>query len=462
MGAVLATEDPPARDDPASRNRLDGLRRPTGSLLAALWAGVVIDVAWDVPRVIAVAGLGAYVVLALVQGSRAARWLCGALAAATVTLAAVFDVADAAVDGIERAFVFAAFVPTIVLVRATAELRPEVVAARRSFQDLDPAHWSGGILFGCHALGSAISIGVFGLLAPIVGTDEPLERRVAIVRLAVRGLCLGAVWSPFFVSVALASQYITTVPLWQVMSLGLPFAALALLLSFFVLGDGAGGLPALGRSLAGLAPIVPSVALAAALVAAISGFGGLTTLQAIVLGIPPLCLAGLLPLGTSRLREAVRATWRSLPNIGGEIGILVIALGLGAAFEAALAGTTVTDEFARHARGLGPMAVIGLIVAGMSIAGLAGLHPIVSTTAILVVASRIDLGLADAILMQAVLIGWALGAMISFSGVSLVTAAALFEVPPWRVVFGRNIVFAVVFGAISVLILGLLNRAFLG
>ncbi len=436
------------------------LRRSTGLLLLALWALAIVDMAWPVPKLVAVIGLAAYVGLALVRGSRQMRWLCGALAVAIAALASSFGVAEAAIGGIGRALVFAAFLPTVVLVRATAELRPEVAQARRSFRDLAPEHRAGGILFGCHVLASAISLGVFGLLAPIIGTEGPPESRVRIVRIAVRGLCLGAVWSPFFISVVLASQYITTVKLWQIMSLGLPFAVLGLLISFFVLGDGGGGLKALGRSLASLAPIVPAVALAAILVAAISGLGGLTSLQAIVIGVPPLCLAGLAPLGASRLGEAVRATWRSLPDLGGEIGILVLAITLGAVFEAVLASSGIAEDVA--SLGLSPPAAIAIIVAGMSAAGLLGLHPIVSATVVLVVAPGLPIELADIVLMQAVLIGWALGAMISFSGVSVVTAAALFDVPPWRLIIGRNIVFVIVFGTVSVLLLGLLNEAFVG
>ncbi len=436
------------------------LRVWTGLLLIALWALAIVDMAWPVPEVVAVVGIAAYVLLSLVRGSRQARWMCGALTAAIVALSWSFGVAEAAFAGIGRALVFAAFMPTIVLIRATAEQRPEVAQARRLFTNLAPEHRAGGILFGCHVLGSVISLGVFGLLAPIVGTEGPPEHRTRIVCIAVRSMCVGALWSPFFVSVVLASQFITTVPLWRVMAIGIPFAALGLLISFFVLGDGAGGLAALRRSLASLVPIVPPVAIAAALVAAISGLGGLTTLQAIVIGIPPLCLAGLLPLGVSRLGEAVRATWRSLPDIGGEIGILVLAIALGVVFEAALtAGGAVADVAGLE---LEPFAAIAIIIAGMSVAGLAGLHPIISATVVLVVATGLPIGLADFVLMQSVLIGWALGAMVSFSGVSVVTASALFDLSPWRLIFGRNIVFVIVFGSVSVLILGFLNRVFVG
>jgi len=227
-----------------------------------------------------------------------------------------------------------------------------------------------------------------------------------------------------------------------------------------VLGDGAGGLLALRRSLASLMPIIPPVALAATLVVLISGLSDFTTLQAIILGVPPLCLAGLLPLGISRLGEAGRATYRHLPEIGGEIGILVLAIALGAVFEAALTGSLVAQEIA--ALDFPPLGAIALVVIGISLAGLLGIHPIVAGTAVLVASTGLEIGLADIVLMQAVLIGWALGATISFSGVSVVTASTLFNLSPWRLIFGRNIAFAGVFGSISVLILGLLNWTLVG
>ena len=436
------------------------LRRVAGLLLLVLWAGALLDMVWNVPRSVAVSGLVAYIILALVHGSRQSRWLCGMLAGAIVALGWTFDAIDEAVNAIDRALVFAAFLPTIVLVRATAELRPEVAQARQSFRSLAPSERTGGILFGCHILASAISIGIFGLLAPILGTAGPSEGRTAIVRVAIRSLCLGAIWSPFYLSVVLASQYITTVPLWQIMALGLPFAVLGLFLSYFVLGDGAGGFSALRRSIASLLPIVPVVAVTAVLVAVIGELGDLTTLQSIVLGVPPLCFVGLLTLGLSRLVEAMRATYRHLPAIGGEIGILVLAIALGAVFDAVFTGS----EMAHDLTGLEvpPMAAIALIVAGISLAGFLGIHPIVSGTAILVVSTGLNIAVADIFLMQSVLIGWALGAMISFSGVSVVTASALFGLSPWTLIFGRNIAFVVVFGSISVLIMGFVNWAVLG
>ena len=191
-------------------------RRVAGLLLLALWVSAILDFVWDVPRELAVAGLAAYVVIALVHGSRQSRWLCILLAGAIAMLGWTFGAVEAAFAGIERSLVFAAFLPTIVLVRATAELRPEIAEARRLFANLDPSERTGGVLFGCHVLSSVISIGIFGVLAPIISATGSVESRVAIVRVAIRSLCLGAVWSPFYLSVVLASQYITTVPLWHV------------------------------------------------------------------------------------------------------------------------------------------------------------------------------------------------------------------------------------------------------
>jgi hypothetical protein len=158
--------------------------------------------------------------------------------------------------------------------------------------------------------------------------------------------------------------------------------------------------------------------------------------------------------------EATRATYRHLPQIGAEIGILVLAIALGAGFESVLTGGAIAQDIAGLE--VSPLAAIAFIVAGIALAGFLGIHPIIGGTAVLVVATGLEIAVADIFLMQSVLIGWSLGAMISFSGVSVVTASALFGISPWKLIFGRNIAFVVVFGSISVLILGFLNWVVLG
>ena len=60
-------------------------------------------------------------------------------------------------------------------------------------------------------------------------------------------------WSPFIVGMAVASQYLPLVPLWQIMGLGLLLTVIAILISFALFDRNPGFIaPA---SLASLAPV---------------------------------------------------------------------------------------------------------------------------------------------------------------------------------------------------------------
>ena len=87
--------------------------------------------------------MGAYVLLSLARLRRRTLVLCGILAVMTIALAAAYDgwaPIPLAADG---ATIFAAFFGTIMILRATAERRPETANARRGFTHLDQDRQSG-------------------------------------------------------------------------------------------------------------------------------------------------------------------------------------------------------------------------------------------------------------------------------------------------------------------------------
>ncbi len=426
------------------------------TLLALLWAAELGYLAFPEPALanILAAGFVLYVAVAL----RASRWqtlaLCGALALASLGLCLAYGVWPAIITGLHRALIFLAFMPTVMLIRATADRRPEITATRALFASLDPAERGGGLLFGCHVIGSVLSVGVFALLAPIVGPDAPEAERKQVVGVALRGMCLAAMWSPFFVSVGLVSEHLPAVPLWQIMPLGLGLAAIGLTLSYLMF-DSAGGTAALARAMRSLVPVVPGVAVAAAVVASLAGMTDLTTLQALAVGMPPLCALALLAVGRGITASAWRATFDGLGNVGGEIAILTFSVVLGAVFEAALGPSGLVPGLA----GIEPSAplIIAATIGIMCVAGLLGVHPIVSATMLLVLLARLPHDVTDLALMLAVLVGWALAAMVSVSGISVVISSALFRIPPERLIRGQNIVFVAIFGTLSVLLIALAN-----
>jgi hypothetical protein len=430
-------------------------------VVAAMWALEIFHLALPNPltRATLMAGLGLIVAMVLLRARWQTRLLSATLFAAIAALCTIYDVWHAVPAGVEKAFVFIAFLSTIALLHATADQRPEIAAARTLFTALPRQRRGGGVLVGAHVLGSVLIVGVIALMAPILGRDAPEDERLNVLVATMRGLCLAVLWSPFFVGMGVASHHVPSVRLWQIMPLGLGFAALGLITAYLMF-DRAGGLGGLWRSLASLAPILPPVGLAALSIVLITAVTPLSTLHALVFSMPVLCIAALAFMGRDKLAAAVKATYGGLGGMGPELCILTLAVTLGVVVQAALSQTEILAWL--QGLQLGPLAVIAVMIGGMTAAGLLAIHPIVTGTVLLVLFTSIPTGVADVVLMEAMLFGWALGTLISLSSVTIATGSAIFSIPPERLITKGNIMFSVVFGTLSVFILGWLNTYLAG
>lgn len=436
-------------------------RRWPQFLLTAMWPLELVYLAnpWQPLKWVLIAGLALYVSAAFIRGRWQTRILVLILAAFTAGICAAYGNWRLIPAGIEKTLIFIAFMSTIVLLRATAEQRPEIPAARAVFTALKEGERGGGVLIGAHLMGSVLIVGVFAVLAPILGKDAPEAERRNVALAAVRGMCLSVLWSPFFVAMAVASNLLPSVRLWQIMPVGLGFAVLGLSIAY-VMCDRAGGLRILWRSFTSLKPILPPVAVAALLVVLLTAVTPLSTLYALVFAMPLLCAATLLAMGGSRFTNAVRDTANGLGNLGAELCLLTVAVTLGVVLEDALGKTEILAWL--EGLQLAPLSVIAVVVGGMTLAGLLVIHPIVTGTILLILFTSIPTGVADLVLMEAMLFGWGLGTMISLGSVSIITGAAMFGVPPERLVAKENMMLVVVFGTPSVFILDGINRLLVG
>jgi hypothetical protein len=128
---------------------------------------------------------------------------------------------------------------------------------------------------------------------------------------------------------------------------------------------------------------------------------------------------------------------------------------LGIVLEGALDQTGILAGL--RALELAPPAVIAMIAGGITLAAFFTIHPIVSGTVVLVLFTSFPTGVADLVLMESVLIGWALGTMISVSSVSVVTSSAMFRIAPEKMVSRENVILVVVLVSLSVVVLSGLN-----
>lgn len=432
------------------------MNRILSLLVGALWLLAVVNIFAPDPYLVwALKGLlVGFLVLVVPRIAGHSRILLAVLTAVTLALAAIYGEWGAILDGIARAAIFPAFLATIVLLRATADQRPEIAAAREMFGALDPDRRDSGVVIGTHMIGAVLQVGVFAILAPILGRDASEEERRNVFTAAIRGMSMVPFWSPFIVGMAVASQYLPAVPLWEIMGLGLALAVLGIFFSFLMVDRNRGLVPLL-QAMKSLTPVAIPIAITALVVVGTTALTSLTTLQALIAGLPVPCLVALVTLQGGTLRRALTQTAQGLSRIGTETCILVFATTLGMVFEASLPHMGLLSWL--EAQNFPAPLIILIVIMTMNIAGLSGVHAIVTGTMLLVVFTSVPTGVADLVLMQALLIGWGLCSGISIGSLSVATGAAMFQMAPTRLVSRENIIFVFVLSMILTDILSVLN-----
>jgi hypothetical protein len=237
------------------------------------------------------------------------------------------------------------------------------------------------------------------------------------------------------------------------MLLGLGMAAIGLVLAHLMYARGV-GLPDLWRAVMGFAPIVPSVAACALMIAGLSSVAGLSTLQALLASIMLLTTRG---SGTRRAKARAVAsdTWRGSSRVCDEIVVVTSALILGRVLEAAMQQAGIGDLVGALA--LPAWAVIACVIGTITLLSLVGIHQVVSIILVLVVFMPLDTGVSDVVMMEAALIGWGFASMVGVTAVSTATASAMFRVPRIQLIFGPNLIFVFAFGTLSIALLTLVN-----
>lgn len=426
------------------------MTRILSALVGTLWLLAFLRIVLPLPdgfRISAVmAGLVvAFFVLGLPRLARHTQILCAILVAVAMALAGIYDKWAAVPDGIVKAAIFPAFLSTIVLLRAAADQRPEIANARALFSALPANERDSGIVIGTHLIGAILQVGVFAILAPILGKDAATDERRQVFTTAIRGMATVPFWSPFIVGMAVASQYLPMVPLWQIMLLGLAMTVVGTAIS--IVGfDRNPGMGRLFRSLASLAPVALPVFVAALIVVGTTAATELSTLQALILALPLPCLLAIASVPAGSVRQALGQTITGIGRIGPETSILVCATMLGAVFEAALPDSGLLDWL--QSLNLPAWAVIFLVIMIMNIAGLFGVHAIVTGTFLLVVFTSVPTPVSDLVLMQALLVGWGLCSGISIGSLSVATGAAMFGVPPTDLITRANIAYVFLTSAV--------------
>ena len=435
---------------------LKQLTRPE-TLLVLLWVTQLIRMAWPGAAIdhlgAALAALCILRVLPLLR--RPTVILCAGLVTLAAVLIFIYGGLATVLVGFRAAPMFVGFFGTIVLMRATADQLQQIASARALFRRLKPDHRLGGFLVGSHLLAVVLGPGAYAITAPIIGESKGEEEEyLAAIRACHRGGSLGGLWSPFWIAMALSTQYVPGVPLWQTMVLGISMAVCALTASH-VLYAREPGIALLWRALRSLQPIALPVALCVLLVAVLSGVTVLSTLEALIVSVPTLCLLTLMAKGLRALRTTLVNTYRNAAHISNEITILTMSLALGGVIRHVFAQTGITGWIG--GLDLPAMAVIAIMIGTVTLGALVGVHQIVLVTFLLTVFSDLPVQVADVILIESALVAWSCSSTIGLSAIMVATATTLFQVPPEKIILGPNLKFAALFAAASILVLTAVN-----
>ena len=102
--------------------------------------------------------------------------------------------------------IFAAFLPSLWLLRSTAITMPSVEKTQKLLSDLISTKILSGLQVTSHILGGVLNIGTFPLLSSVIPKNAEVQIRQLAGEAAIRGMNTAVLWSPFFVSFAVGQQ----------------------------------------------------------------------------------------------------------------------------------------------------------------------------------------------------------------------------------------------------------------
>ncbi|MWD25883.1 hypothetical protein E0K89_000110 [Aquicoccus sp. SCR17] len=433
-----------------------------GRLILVLWPLALMDILFHVPAIAIAASAVFFLYLAasLAGSSLMNQLLAGAIALAALLVALEDGAPLSLASAFTHTLVFAAFVPSAQLLRTVAESDPRVLSFRDRLQATDPRARPAWLLVGANVLGSVLAIGSVAILSPVFAdpVDATARREDAVS--AVAGTALALTWSPFFVALAVVASFLPDVPLWQVILVGIALSAAGILLALLMLRTPAPLRTALA-ALVALRDFVPLVLVAGAAVVLLRSVSPLSSLEAACLAIPVLCLMLVLSRAEAagRRRAAGRALFAAtaarITNIGADVAIVALAFTLGLVLRESPAVAELIAASGLNA--LSPLAILFLVPLSMIAASMLCVHPIVSASIMLAVFAGRHPGLADVVLVGAVLVGWSASAMVAFSGLLLMVTMSFGGLTRGQLILGRNMIFAPAFASLGALLLNALN-----
>lgn len=428
-------------------------------LLGAAWLSALCTVLLgDLVGPITAIGVFSFVLFALLTMPRLRRdslIILSVLLLVTLALLPEMPDREALFGAVEYVLIFAALLPTMALVKATAMTMPSVHSSQRNLAGLPASASQGGFQLTGHFFGGIINTGTFAILSAVLPPETPEAERRAAAEAAIRGMVTSAAWSPFFVGFAVGQSFVEPKYAWMAIGIGIITASLFTLISLPSITRGF-SLPQLRLSLLCLVPVASRLVFVFACVILVAVLFGLTALAAVVCAMPFLVLLQMFRK-PGKIPQIITETKTALHNIADDV--IVISAAMMVAF-LVNKYNNINDIMQMLYPDMLPgwVALMStpLLVA---IASVFGVHPVITSTALLTIFSGGHADVHPALLVQAHLIGWGSGTMSSVASLSVISCAGLYNVPTRKLVFGPNMIIAFCYAIGGGLFLTMLNFA---
>ena len=349
--------------------------------------------------------------------------------------------------------IFAGLLPTMTLVRATAETMPSVHKTQRALAALPPEASSGGLQMAGHIFGGIINTGAFAMLSAALPPNSDVHRRRMAAEAALRGMESSCVWSPFFVAFAIGQAFVPVDQSWIAIALGL-VTAILFALATVPLFSQRFSLAQLRMSISCLQPVGLRLLIVLVAVIATALIFDLTALSTVVIVMPCLVIIQFVR-HRANIHLIVKNTHQAMTNIGDDIVIITVAMIVGFfATQTNVLQMLVASVYVGVIPGWFALIATPSL---MMMASVVGVHPVITSTALLAIFSRGGADVQPALLMQSHLIGWGAGTMASIASLSVITCASLYNVTSRNLVLGSNLPTAFCYAAGGGAILALVN-----
>ena len=337
-------------------------------------------------------------------------------------------------DSSDFILVFACLVPTLALMRATAMTMPSVKKTQKKLATLEPESSALGIQLTSHLIGGVINIGTFSLISVALPEDANTERRRIAAVSSMRGMNSAVLWSPFFISFAVASIYLPKGFAAGSILLGI-FIALIFFVTTQVIYSPHFGKLAIKDSIKPLKPIISRLLIIGSCVISTSYFTGLSALTAICAVMPLMCLVQIF-----RRFQNYKTIWVNFKNLQGVSGNEIVIISFSMLIATQVSQSDYLNSIMSSFFGSEPIIYRVLISLPIIVwlSAVFGIHPVVSSAPLLAYFAP-GLTVYDAVFVaQAHMIGWASGTMISFCSLSTLLVAEQFKLRNVIISFGEN------------------------